>query len=188
MRCWQGYLSGMRCIAHFLADTTATPSGSEPSSVEADVYVWRYALLVVYSRKEEVRRCRHMWIHLSVSRPTSSVLLSYSHSLPRPLCRQTSDPHPFNGLFSRPTWVSWHQKRLDALPQPTVSKHWRQSVTPDRLTKSVAIFILTMFITFHASRRRRKMYCGHARLCVCLSVHGRMPTLLHRSGCNLAEW
>jgi len=28
-------------------------SGSEPPSVEADVYVWRYALLVVHARKEE---------------------------------------------------------------------------------------------------------------------------------------
>ena len=41
------------------------------------------------------------------------------------------------------------------------------------------------------SRRRRKMYCGHARLCVCLSVclsvHGRMPTLLHGPGCNLGH-
>ena len=27
--------------------------GSEPPSVEADVYVWRYALLVVHARKEE---------------------------------------------------------------------------------------------------------------------------------------
>jgi len=26
------------------------------------------------------------------------------------------------------------------------------------------------FITFCVSRRRRKMYCGHARLCVCVSV------------------
>jgi len=38
-------------------------------------------------------------------------------------------------------------------------------------------------ITFHVSRRRRKMYIGHRRLCVCLSVCvsgcGRMPTLLH---------
>ena len=31
---------------------------------------------------------------------------------------------------------------------------------------------LTFFVVDHfsASRRRRKMYCGHARLCVCLSV------------------
>ena len=29
--------------------------GSEPSSVEADVYVWRYALLVVLARREEVQ-------------------------------------------------------------------------------------------------------------------------------------
>jgi len=30
------------------------------------------------------------------------------------------------------------------------------------------------------------MYCGHARLCVCLWVF--MPTLLHGPGCNLGEW
>jgi len=45
-----------------------------------------------------------------------------------------------------------------------------------------------MIITFRVSRRRRETYCGHARLCVCLSVRGRMPTLLHEPGCNLGEW
>jgi len=48
------------------------------------------------------------------------------------------------------------------------------------------------FITFRVSRRRRKMYCGHARLCVCLSVclsvRSRMPTLWHGTRCNLGEW
>ena len=29
---------------------------------------------------------------------------------------------------------------------------------------------ITAFIRFCVSRRRRKMYCDHARLCVCLSV------------------
>jgi len=40
------------------------------------------------------------------------------------------------------------------------------------------------------SRRRRKMYCGHPRLCVsvCLSVRGRTPALLHGPGCNLGAW
>jgi len=43
-------------------------------------------------------------------------------------------------------------------------------------------------ITIRVSRRRREMYSGHARLCVCLSVRGRMPTLiLHGSGCNLGN-
>ena len=53
------------------------------------------------------------------------------------------------------------------------------------------------------SRRRRELYCGHARLCVCvcvcvcgcvcvclsvcLSVRGRMPTLFHVPGCNLGS-
>ena len=35
-------------------------------------------------------------------------------------------------------------------------------------------------ITFYVSRRRRKMYCGHARLCVCVSVRGRTPHLSGR--------
>ena len=46
-------------------------------------------------------------------------------------------------------------------------------------------------VTFRVSRRRREMYCGHARLCVCLSVcvsvRGRMPTLLHGPECNLGN-
>jgi len=42
-------------------------------------------------------------------------------------------------------------------------------------------------ITFCVSRRRRKMYCGHARLSVCVSVRGHMPTLLHGPGCNLGR-
>jgi len=41
--------------------------------------------------------------------------------------------------------------------------------------RALQIFI---FITFRVSRRPREMYCGHARLCVCVSVRGRMPTLL----------
>ena len=31
----------------------STRPGSEPPSVEADVYVWRYALLVVHARKKD---------------------------------------------------------------------------------------------------------------------------------------
>ena len=46
--------------------------------------------------------------------------------------------------------------------------------------------------TFCVSHRQRKMYCGHARLCVCLcvclTVRGRTPTLLHGPGCNLGAW
>jgi len=52
--------------------------------------------------------------------------------------------------------------------------------------------MLTLF-TFRVSRRRCEMYCDHARLSlslclsVCLSVRGRMPTLLHGPGCNLGS-
>jgi len=59
---------------------------------------------------------------------------------------------------------------------------------------------LLLIITFCVNHRRRKMHCGHARLCVylcvcvcvclsvCLTVRGRTPTLLHRPGCNLGAW
>ena len=30
-------------------------------------------------------------------------------------------------------------------------------------------------------------YSGHTHLCVCVSVHNHMPTLLHGPGCNLGE-
>jgi len=30
--------------------------------------------------------------------------------------------------------------------------------------------LLLVIVTFRVSRRRREMYCGHARLCVCLSA------------------
>jgi len=47
-------------------------------------------------------------------------------------------------------------------------------------------FVYTI-ITFRVSRRRREMYIGHARLCVCLSVSVRccMSILLHGPGRNL---
>jgi len=40
---------------------------------------------------------------------------------------------------------------------------------PKRLNQST-LKSVSVIITFCVSRRRRKMYCGHARLCVCLSV------------------
>ena len=35
--------------------------GPEPSSVQADVYVWHYALLVVHARKEEEDNNKLLW-------------------------------------------------------------------------------------------------------------------------------
>jgi len=36
-----------------------------------------------------------------------------------------------------------------------------------------------VFVTFRVSRRRREMYCGHARPCVCLSVCLSAAACLH---------
>ena len=53
-------------------------------------------------------------------------------------------------------------------------------------------YMVSYFITFRVSRRRREMYTGHARLsvsvCLYVSVRHRMPTLLHGPGRNLGEW
>ena len=53
-------------------------------------------------------------------------------------------------------------------------------------------FLESTIIAFQVCHRRREMYCGHAHLCVCvsvcLSVRSHMPTLLHGPGCNLGEW
>jgi len=58
--------------------------------------------------------------------------------------------------------------------------------------QNVATVVDAVLVTFRVSRRPREMYYGHARLCVCLSVcvsvRGRMPTLLHGPRCNLGEW
>ena len=43
-----------------------------------------------------------------------------------------------------------------------------------------------LLVTFRVSRRRREMYWSRAS--ACLSVRGRMPTLLHGPGCNLEQW
>ena len=43
-------------------------------------------------------------------------------------------------------------------------------ISSEILTVYNRLYYQIWFITFCVSRRRRKMYCGHARLCVCLSV------------------
>ena len=61
------------------------------------------------------------------------------------------------------------------------------AVTVEVLSRALNKLFACLLITFCVSRRRRKMYCGHARLCVCLSVRGHMPTLLHGPECNLGD-
>ena len=57
-----------------------------------------------------------------------------------------------------------------------VGQSWRCVSTPSppsRATDTVALLYThrhSGVVTFCVSRRRRKMYCGHARLCVCVSV------------------
>jgi len=92
----------------------------------------------------------------------------------------------------------WHQlDRLQvictSLQTDNITTQFLQARCPScRPTNSIKALNETLLsillVTFCLSRRLRKMYCGHARLCVCLSVRGRTPTLLHGPGCNLGAW
>ena len=44
---------------------------------------------------------------------------------------------------------------------------------------TIVLIILLLLFTFRVSRRRREMYCGYARLCVCLSVCLSAAACLH---------
>jgi len=65
----------------------------------------------------------------------------------------------------------------------------RTSFEPDSVMEfGLYCVFKIVLITFRLSRRRREMYCGHPRLCVCVPVRGRMPTLFHGPGWILGEW
>ena len=80
-----------------------------------------------------------------------------------------------------------------------ITSHWRLTMRCFcawlQWTHNIALSTSNSIITFRVSRRRREMYSGHARLCVCLcaclsvcmSVPRRIPTLLHGPGCNLGN-
>jgi len=62
----------------------------------------------------------------------------------------------------------------------------------DGLSKSGIISItyntaLLTVITFRVRRSRGEMYIGHGRLCICLSIPRRIPTLLHGPRCKLGN-
>ena len=57
-------------------------------------------------------------------------------------------------------------------------------VSSESVTKLISVY----FITFRVRHSRGEMYVSHGRLCVCLSVPHRIPTLLHGPGCDLGEW
>jgi len=68
---------------------------------------------------------------------------------------------------------------------------WHKAPHRMRFERTLTLPAAFDVIIFRVNRRRREMYCGHARLCVCLSVclsvRGRMPMLLHGPGCNLGS-
>jgi len=49
-----------------------------------------------------------------------------------------------------------------------VTRHQKKTFTHS--LPAIDVGIIQQLITFRVSRRPREMYCGHARLCVCVSV------------------
>jgi len=107
--------------------------------------------------------------------------------------RQTTDGRTGDRLrFDKVTEFKGGCPPPPSLATQTWAENWE--AVPDAVIHSSVVSMF--FITFCVSRKRHKMYCGHARLCVCLSVclsvcvsvRGRTPTLLHGPGCNLAAW
>ena len=67
----------------------------------------------------------------------------------------------------------------------SVAGIWRIGRLWIAVNDGLTMFLL--FVTFRVRRSRGEMYIGHGRLCVCLSVAGRIPTLLHGPRCNLGN-
>jgi len=53
------------------------------------------------------------------------------------------------------------------LKTPSNHQHISTSLHINNTIQLVQLHKILCLITFCVSRRRRKMYCGHARLCVC---------------------
>ena len=93
-----------------------------------------------------------------------------------------SSPHFCAGCPSchNPPNLSWH--KICWLAYPVA--FW---LLCHSTSSAVECWLADIF-TFHVRCSRGGMYIGHGRLCVCLSVHRRIPTLLHGPICNSREW
>ena len=62
-------------------------------------------------------------------------------------------------------------------------KIWDKPYAMKRVRGIVKVYesgdLSLLIITFHVSCRRHEMYCGHARLCVCVSICLSAAACLH---------
>jgi len=164
------------------------------------------ALTPLAGRQEGHPACKRMvgwwrWALVSPDGVAPSQMVGMSASVNLPM------HHEVQKFSSGTGSAGWSRKKgckmvvvVVVIIRPYYSTSWMQPVATDRVAWSVSWSITTVspehfrllsvysIVTFCVSRRRRKMYCSHTRLSVCLSVRGRTPTLLHGPGCNLGTW
>ena len=62
------------------------------------------------------------------------------------------------------------------------------NITRTRNVSEYMLVVVACLVTFRVSCRETTRNVLWSRASVCLSVRGRMPTLLHGPGCNSGEW
>ena len=111
--------------------------GPETPSVEADVYIWRYALVVVHARKEE--ECRRSFVNqLDLDWWRKMELMLRTTIVLRPFFRD----HPGELVPEKNFWTLWCKGRLTEADTLTI----QLGATPSGLT-SVHLHHCPIFLT-----------------------------------------
>ena len=88
-------------------------------------------------------------------------------------CLRRLDVQTLMSLFPWRSWLNEHFYWIPSLAETSAA-----IAVVDGINSLIAC-LLSSVITFCVSRRRRKMYCGHARLSVCVSVCLSVALRLH---------
>ena len=114
--------------------------------------------------------------------------------------RHTDNPagrHSIRTIQQPTSLIPSFLRQMPFLPQPSkfILAQNMLACIPSGVLGTLSLYVkcsrmLTVadIFTFHVMCSRGGMYIGHGRLCVCLSVHRRIPTLLHGPVCNSREW
>jgi len=104
-----------------------------------------------------------MWLNINKAQTTAVVCILKS------ILRRTTRSVQFSKRSALRLWIKLHRKGI----MHSYNWHFISVTHRDWLMSCLVCFNIWhgyLLITFRVSCRRREMYSGHARLCVCLSV------------------